>query len=121
STGDHLINTAVEREIHDIVYRATPVLSTLTRRPWSLPVYDYRTRLTDPAAFFMSDNENLPAPDAGTFENKTVAMKYLYANIAVSGPMQAAVADWISIMADQIEAASFSIARKLQNTIMFGN
>lgn len=121
TTGDKLINTLFTRELHTLILRDTPILNRIPHINWGLPVYNYRQQLTDPAAFSLADNENLPASGHTTYDRKSAVVKYHYNLAEVSGPLQYATAEWFDALANEIDSAGFGLGRYLEQQVIFGD
>src|SRR5690606_30305413 len=119
-SGDVLINEVIEREIHDLVISDSPILNRVTHKPWPTNAYTYRRRVSGPGAFFLADAADLDDAGKSEWSKETVAMKYIYSRVEVSGPMQYSVADHKDIMADEIDNGARDLSRKLEETLIYG-
>lgn len=121
SEAEALINEIVERDLHVLVLRGTPILNRVSKKTWSTNAYVYRQQLSDPEGSFLYDGETMPSVVASTFDKVSVPMKYLYVPFSVTGPMQYAVRDWINLLDNELQSATASLSRIIERKLVTGD
>lgn len=124
NTGSHggpkLINEAILADLQRMVEDASPLYKYISKRSWETNAYTYRKLVGLPAAFSLADGANLPAADNSTYDKVTVAMKYIYSRVEITGPLAESVT-WTNIVQDELSNAADGIGRKIETLLVSGD
>jgi hypothetical protein len=113
STGAYLIPEAIDPIIRDYVYRETPLLNVVSRKPWPTQTYVVRRRTGVPTSAWAADGASLPSASNSAYTKDTFTVKFLYTRGEVTGPMIAAAGGVVNALQEEIRVSSREIARQL--------
>lgn len=120
-SGAYLIPEVVDPAIRDYIWRATPLLSVVTRVPWPTQTYYIRRRTGVPTATWNADNVALPAASNSTYTKESKSVKFLYTKGSVTGPLIAAAGGVVNALQEEIRVSSRIMAETLTRDIVAGD
>lgn len=121
STGNYLIPEVVDPGIRDYIWKATPLLSAVTRVQWPTNTYWIRKRTSRPTATWSADGAALPAAQKSAYTRVQKPIKYVYTAGSVSGPLIAASGGVVNALQEEIRVHSQIIAEDLTSKLVVGD
>lgn len=121
STGNYLIPEAVDPGIRDYIWKATPLLSLVTRVPWPTNEYMFRKRTARPTATWAADGGALPAAQNSTYGVVTKPVRYVYARGEVTGPLIASSGGVVNALQEEIRVQGEILAENLTTKLVAGD
>lgn len=121
STGQYLIPEVVDPSIRDYVYRASPILSIVTRVPWPTNVYTIRKRVGRPTPTWNPDDTTLPSASRSSYDKASKIVKYQYIKGSVTGPEIQAAGTVVNALQEEIRVASEAMGEDLATKIFLGD
>lgn len=120
SSGSALIPTKLDKLLIDVVSKDNPLRKWITPMPWSTLVYPWNVRTALTTASTYSETTGFGGGES-TIGQRTVTIKMLKAEGAVSNLLQAVSTDYINALQEEIDSAINSLAMEEARLDILGN